>query len=367
MKKVIIAPDSFKGTLSSIDVCSIVSDELKSRYNDIEVIEIPVADGGEGTVDAFLHSLGGEKVYCQVKSPLGNDINAYYGILSDGTAVIEMAQASGISIEKKNNALKASTYGTGQLVSHSLDRGCRKILIGIGGSATTDGGIGAVTALGGRFLNKAGESVPVGGEGLPEIQTVDLSELDERLKKCEITVLCDVKNPLYGKHGAAYVYSPQKGADEADTVFLDNGLKNLAKVTEKALNKDFSAVEGAGAAGGLGFGLVAFLGARLMRGIDCVLLTTGFKEKAKDADLIITGEGKMDFQSLMGKVPFGIAKDSGGNRVIALVGVSDIDKSEAEKHGISEIIETNPEHLSFEKIKNRAELMLRVACKKIVL
>ncbi|MBQ8503324.1 MAG: glycerate kinase [Clostridia bacterium] len=367
MKRVIIAPDSFKGTLSSVEVCSIVSQELKKRYADLEIIGIPVADGGEGTVDAFLYSLGGEKVYCKVKSPLGNNITAYYGILPDGTAVVEMAQASGIGIEKKNNALKSSTYGTGQLILNALDRGCRNILLGIGGSATTDGGTGAVTALGGRFLNEKGESVPSGGEGLSAIHTIDLSDLDERIKKCEITVLCDVKNPLYGKNGAAYVYAFQKGANEDDVKLLDYGLENLAKVAERALKNDFSAMCGSGAAGGLGFGLVAFLGARLMRGIDCVLQTTDFKEKCRNADLIITGEGKMDSQSLMGKVPFGVAEQSGKSRVIALVGVSEIDNTVAQTHGINEIIETNPEHFPFEKIKTVAEPMLKKACEKIIL
>lgn len=367
MKKVIIAPDSFKGTLSSVEVCKILSEELKKRYSDVEITEMPVADGGEGTVEAFLYSLGGEKVYCPVKSPLGSDKKAFYGILPDGRAVIEMAEASGISIEKENNALRASTFGTGQLILNALDRGCRKILLGIGGSATTDGGIGAVAALGGRFLNGEGESVPLCGEGLSDIRSIDLSGLDKRLSECEITVLCDVKNPLYGEKGAAYVFSSQKGANENDVAVLDKGLRNLAEVTKKTLGEDYSRFEGAGAAGGLGFGLVAFLSARLMSGIDCVLLVTDFKEKAKNADLIITGEGRMDLQSLMGKVPFGISKNSSKSRVIAVVGVSDIDISEAKKQGISEIIETNPFHLPFEKIKDNAELMLREAAEKILL
>lgn len=365
MKRVIIAPDSFKGTLSAVEVCSIVSAQLKERYTDIEITEIPVADGGEGTVDAFLYAARGEKVYCTVKSPLGRDIDAYYGILPDGTAVIEMAQASGITIEKENDALRASTYGTGQLISDALMRGCRKILLGIGGSATTDGGIGCVAALGGRFLDEKGKSVPFCGEGLTYIETIDLSALDERLKECEIKVLCDVKNPLYGKDGAAYVYSPQKGADKKAVELLDGGLKNLARVSLHTIAEDYSSLEGAGAAGGLGFGLVAFCGARLTRGTDCVLEAADFCEKVKNADLIITGEGKMDSQSLMGKVPFGIAEKSGGRRVIAIVGVCEVTKEAAAQHGIGEIIETNPEHLPFDEIKHSAKTMLIKACEKI--
>ncbi len=367
MKRVIIAPDSFKGTLSSVEVCRIVSDELQKKYSEIEITQIPVADGGEGTVEAFLYALGGEKLYCTVKSPLGREIDACYGILPDGTAVIEMAQASGISIEKHNNPLKASTFGTGQLISAALDKGAKKILIGIGGSATTDGGIGAVAALGGRFLNEKGESTALCGNGLSDIHKIDLSDLDKRLIGCEITVLCDVKNPLYGKNGAAFVYSPQKGAGEDEVILLDEGLKNLASVAEKTLGQDFSQIEGAGAAGGLGFGLVAFLKAKLLPGIECVLETAGFSEKAKKADLIITGEGRMDMQSLMGKVPFGVAKARGQSRVIAVVGVSDIDESEAREKGIDAIIETNPKHLPFDEIKDKAGEMLKSACEKILL
>lgn len=367
MKRVMIAPDSFKGTLSSVDVCRIVSEELRKRYAGTEITEIPVADGGEGTVEAFLYALGGEKIYCTVKSPLGSDIGAYYGVMPDGTAVIEMAQASGISIEKENNALLASTFGTGELICNAIDRGCRKIFIGIGGSATTDGGVGCISALGGKFLNREGESIALCGKGLSDLHKIDLTGLDKRINECEITVLCDVKNPLYGKKGAAYVYAPQKGARETDVGLLDKGLRNLAAVTEKALGRDYSSFEGAGAAGGLGFGLVAFCGARLMPGIECVLSAADFIKKSEKADLIITGEGKMDSQSLMGKVPFGVARKSVGKKVVAIVGVSDIDTEAARKNGIDSIIETNPLHLPFDEIKHNAEEMLRAATEKIKL
>lgn len=367
MKRVVIAPDSFKGTLSSVDVCRIVSEELRKKYAEIEITEIPVADGGEGTVEAFLYALGGEKIYCTVKSPLGNDITAYYGVLPNSTAVIEMAQASGISIEKENSALLASTFGTGQLILDALDRGCRKILIGIGGSATTDGGAGCVSALGGKFLNAEGESISLGGKALADLHKIDLTGLDKRIAECEITVLCDVKNPLYGKNGAAYIYAPQKGADENAVLLLDNGLCKLAAVTENTLGKDYAFSQGAGAAGGLGFGLVAFCGARLMPGIECVLWAADFTVKAEKADLIITGEGKMDSQSLMGKVPFGVAQKSGGKTVLAIVGVSEIDTESARENGIGSIIETNPLHLPFDEIKHNAEQMLRAAAEKIEL
>ena len=367
MKRVIIAPDSFKQTLSAVQVCEIVSEQLKQSYPDIHIDCVPVADGGEGTVDAFLFSVGGEKVYSKVKSPLGNDITAYYGILPDGSAIIEMAQASGIATEKANDPLKSSTYGTGQLILHAVKNGAEKIYIGIGGSATTDGGTGCLSALGVKFTKEKGEEIPLGGEGLPQIKNIDISGLDEDVRNCTITVLCDVKNPLYGKNGAAYIYAPQKGADEEQVKFLDKGLMNLAEKAEECLGCDYSSLEGAGAAGGLGFGLVAFLGAQLKRGVDTVLEATGFEAKAQKADLVITGEGKMDAQSLMGKVPFGVASKSIGTKVIAIVGVSEVDTRQSSKYGIEEIIETNPLHLPFEKIKHNARQMLTEACAKISL
>ena len=366
MKKVVIVPDSFKGTLSATEVCSIVKTELQKKYPHLEAIEIPVADGGEGTVEALLTAMGGERIYCTVKSPLGRDITAFYGILPDGTAVIEMAQASGITLEKEYNALKSSTYGTGQLILDAVSRGIKNILIGIGGSATTDGGIGVLGTLGIGFYDKNKKEVPLCGEGLKLIESIDISGLDKRLQECNITVLCDVANPLYGENGAAYVFSPQKGASEKDVRFLDEGLRNLARVSADTLGKDFSLREGAGAAGGLGFGLIAFLGARLTKGIEYVLEKTEFSEKIKGADLIITGEGKLDRQSLMGKVPFFVAEKREGKRVLALVGVSEVTPEEAAEKGISEIIETNPLHLPFEAIKAQAKEMLIDAIENII-
>ncbi len=367
MKKVVIAPDSFKGTLSATEVCLIVSNELKKRYPDLDFTQIPVADGGEGTVEALITAMGGQRIFCTVKSPLGRDIGAYYGILPDGTAVIEMAQASGITVEKENNPLKSSTYGTGQLILDALNRGINNILIGIGGSATTDGGIGALAALGGKFLDSCGREVPLCGEGLSLIESIDLSSLDKRLADCSITVLCDVVNPLYGEKGAAYVFSPQKGAGENDVLFLDEGLRNLARISEKTLGRDFSLCEGAGAAGGLGFGLIAFLGAKFVKGIEYVLEKADFSNKVTEATLVITGEGKLDRQSLMGKVPFFVAEKSKGKKVLAIVGISEISFSDADEAGFSQIIETNPLHLPFEEIRLCAKQMLIEACKDIII
>ncbi len=366
MKKVLIAPDSFKGTLSSSEVCDITASAIRKNYPDAEIISLPVADGGEGTAEALHGCLGGERVYCKVKSPLGREIEAYYVMLPDKRAVIETALASGLIVEEKNDALLASSYGTGQLVKAALDAGARELIVGIGGSAMTDGGTGCLCALGARFFDSEGKELSPCGESLEEINKIDLSAFDKRANGI-ITLLCDVKNPLYGKNGAAYIFAPQKGADERDVALLDRGLENLARISAELLGDDFSSYEGAGAAGGLGFALIAFLGAGAKRGIDTVLDLCGFDEKARDADLVITGEGRMDSQSLMGKVPFGVASRCRGKRVIALVGVNGALEAECRAMGIGEIIETNPLHLPFEEIKHCAKEMLYTAAEKIKL
>ena len=365
--KVIIAPDSFKGTLSAFEVCSIISETLKEKYPDCETVCIPIADGGEGTVEAYQSIFGGKRIKETVKSPLLKDVEAYYVMLPDNTAVIEMAAASGITIEKENNALLASTYGTGQLILSALENGAKKIILGLGGSATTDGGAGLVTALGGRFFDRNGDEIPLGGVGLEKLEKIDLSGLDKRLFETDLTILCVVTNPLYGENGAAFVYSRQKGASDEEIVRLDNALRNLAKISEATLGKDYSFLSGAGAAGGMGFAVSAFLGGKLQSGIDCILEAANFEEKAKTADLVITGEGKMDIQSLMGKAPFGVSKRSGKTKVIAVVGLLEADEEKVMELGISEVIETNVLHLPFEEIKNRAKEDLKKAARKIVL
>ncbi len=366
MKKVIVACDSFKGTMSSVRVFEIIGDVLTKKYRDIEVLGIPMADGGEGTVEAFLCALGGKLKYTAVKSPLMRDIESFYGVLPDGTAVIELAAASGITIEKEPDTLNSSTYGTGQLILAAIESGAKKVILGIGGSATTDGGMGCAAALGVKFLDRNGKEVPLSGKGLSMVEEIDLSGIPQKVKDAEITVLCDVENPLYGKNGAAYVYSPQKGADEETVKFLDKGLRNLAEKTAKSIGKNYSAEKGAGAAGGMGFGMMSFLNAKLIPGSECILSMTDFERKAKEADLVITGEGKMDLQSIMGKVPFAVAGKSGGTKVIALVGVNEADMVDVRKNGISEVYETNSLHLPFAEIKDKAEEMLRETAEKIL-
>lgn len=368
MKKIVVAPDSFKGTLSSLEVCNLVRESLLEERKDLDIITLPIADGGEGMTESFMSAFAdSEEIELKAKSPLGRDIDVYYAIVSGDTAVIEMAMASGITIEKENNAMRASTYGTGQIIKDALDRGVRKFVLGIGGSATTDGGIGCTAALGGKFLGKDSESVELCGEGLNDIVSIDLSQLDDRLKECDITVLCDVKNPLYGKNGAAYIFGPQKGADEKQVEILDQGLRNLADISAEYMKKDYSQYEGAGAAGGLGFALVAFLGGKLKGGIDHILDMLSFDEKVKDADLVITGEGKMDSQSLMGKLPFGVAKRCRHTRVAAIVGLNTADEKLIAELGIAQVVETNPEHKPFDEVKVTAKADLVKAAKKIII
>lgn len=312
MMNVLIAPDSFKGSLSSKQVCEAIEKGFhmagKEQFN---IMKIPIADGGEGTVEAFLAALGGELVHVTVMGPLGAPVSSFYGILPDGTAVIEMAAASGLNLvpPSKRNPLLTTTYGVGQLIENALDRGLRKFIIGIGGSATNDAGAGMLEALGIRFLDKEGKDVPSCGGELHRVESIDMSNMDHRLNIAMFTVACDVDNPLCGENGASHIYGPQKGADKDMVTLLDQNLSHFADVVAKVLGKDYRDEPGSGAAGGLGFALKAFLHAQMRRGIDIVVEATHMEEKIAWADLVITGEGKTDYQtSLYGKAPAGIAK-----------------------------------------------------------
>lgn len=325
---IIIAPDSFKGTMTATEVCKIIKTEFLRVDPELDIRCMPIADGGEGTVDALL-TVGGERVSTTVSDPYFNRIDSFYGILPDGTAVIEMAAASGLPLVGENkNPLLTTTYGTGELIKAALDRGCRRILLGIGGSATNDGGMGCAAALGVRFLDSADNAVSLNGAGLSDVYSIDFSDIDSRLKDAEIKVLCDVTSPLYGENGAAHIFAPQKGADERAVKILDDGLRNLAEVTQNTIGKDNAFLEGAGAAGGLGFCLVSFLGAKLVKGAPTVLRSMGLDVLAESAELIITGEGCFDEQSLLGKAPSSVAELSGDTPVIAVAGRCKIDLPE---------------------------------------
>lgn len=308
--KIVIASDKYKGSLSALEVCQIIGKIIKKIGPRVEVVMSPMADGGEGTVDTLVESLGGKFVELVVKGPLGEPVRARFGMLGSGTAVIEMASASGLVLVSpgKRNPMETTTYGTGELIAKALDMGSKKVIIGIGGSATNDGGMGMAQALGYRLLDGKGEPVGFGGKELLRLVRIDSSDIGGKLLSADIEIASDVDNPLYGKSGAAYVYAPQKGADPEMVEILDEGLKNYAEVVARDLGKDITDLPGAGAAGGLGAGLVAFAGGRLRPGTEIVIETTGLEDKIKGADLIITGEGAMDVQTFYGKSAYGVAK-----------------------------------------------------------
>jgi len=309
MKKIIIASDSFKGCLSSLDVARAAEKGIRKVLPDCEVVGIPVADGGEGTTEALVDAMNGRFVSCNVHDPLMNRIQVEYGILGDDlTAVIEMASASGLTLVPPalRNPMLTTTYGTGELIKDALQRGCRRFLIGIGGSATNDAGTGMLQALGFRFYDTNGNELGKGGQILDQITYIDSANAIPALQEAVFTIACDVNNPFSGENGAAYIYGPQKGADAAMVRQLDNGLKHFATVIHDSLGKDIDSIPGAGAAGGLGGGFLAFLPATLKRGIQMVLEAVDFESRIQHADLIITGEGKLDRQTGMGKTPAGI-------------------------------------------------------------
>jgi len=358
MKKVLLIPDSFKGTMSSSDICGIMEKVILTYYPNSEVISIPVADGGEGSVDSFLAAVGGKKVQLTVKGPYFEDIQSFYGILPDNTAVLEMAAAAGLPLVGENkHAEKTTTYGVGQLIEHAAKAGCKKIIVGLGGSSTNDGGAGAAAALGVSFKDSKGKAfVPV-GENLCDISAIDVSGLSPALAGVELITMCDIDNPLCGPQGAAAVFGPQKGADEAMVQILDANLAHMAAVVKKDLNKDILNIAGAGAAGGMGGGMVAFFGSRLQMGIETVLDTVQFDSLLKGADLVISGEGKIDFQSLRGKVVIGVARRTKktGVPLIAIVGDIGDDIEGAYDEGVNAIFSINRVAVPFNEAKLRCK------------
>jgi glycerate kinase len=367
MKKFILIPDSFKGTMSSAEICAIMEERIRAHHPRAEVISIPVADGGEGSVEAFLTAVGGEKVNVPVKGPYMEDIRGGYGIIDGGaTAVIEMAACAGLPLVGGNlHPERTTTYGVGQLMVDAAKRGCKKLIIGLGGSATNDFGAGAAAAAGVRFLNSTGkEFIPTGG-CLSSIVHIDTSGLLPELKAAEIITMCDIDNPLYGPQGAAYVFSPQKGADSTMVEFLDRQLRAVSDTVIREMGIDVSLISGSGAAGGMGGGMIAFFGSRLQMGIETVLDTVHFDQLLEGTDVVFTGEGKIDTQSLRGKVVIGVArrakKVSGGTGVPVIAVVGDIgDNVEgAYDEGVSAIFSINRIAVPFEKAKLRAPSDLR--------
>lgn len=309
--KVVIAIDSFKGSLSSIEAGIAAKEGILKARPDAEVIVKPLADGGEGTVDALTEGLNGERIHITAAGPMGTPVSCYYGYLKEsGTAIIEMASAAGITLvpDVEKNPLLATTYGVGEMIKDAMERGCRNFIIGIGGSATNDGGIGMLKALGYEFTDKTGADVGEGGQALAKVASINMQNRHPLISECKFRIACDVNNPLCGENGATYIYGPQKGVTDNLKNQLDAGMANFAKVTAEKLGQDNSKVSGAGAAGGLGFAFLSYIGAELTPGIELILNAIDLENELKNADIAVTGEGRLDHQTAMGKAPVGVAR-----------------------------------------------------------
>lgn len=364
MQNFILVPDSFKGTLSAIEVCNIMKSSIKNLYKDANIISVPVADGGEGTVDAFLYALGGEKKSIWVSDAFNEQkILAHYAMLKDDIAVIEMAACAGLPLVKNRlEPDKTTTFGVGELIIDAINSGAKKIILGLGGSATNDGGCGMASALGVKFKDEQDqEFIPTGGT-LSQIYKIDMNNIYSKIKDIEFISMCDVDNPLCGKLGASAVFAPQKGADEDMVRLLDEGLAHLAKIIKRDLHIEVKDIKGAGAAGGLGAGSIAFLQSKLTKGIDAILDTIKFDELVSKADIVFTGEGKFDSQSLHGKVVMGVANRSQKYKtpVIVVTGAIGENIQEAYNKGITAIFSINKEPMEFSKsaLKSKENMIL---------
>lgn len=369
--KIIISPDSFKGSLSARQVSEAIRDGVLRALPDAEAVLIPLADGGEGTVEALVTATGGRMVHTPATDPLGRPIESFFGILGDGeTAVIEMAAASGLPLVLPDlrNPMLTTSYGTGELIRAALDAGCRRIILGLGGSATNDGGIGMIQALGGRFLDADGREAGFGGGELIRIRSTDVSGLDPRIAAVEFVVASDVDNPLTGPQGASAVFGPQKGATPEMVEALDAGLHNLAEVVRRDLGIDIESVPGAGAAGGLGAAATAFLGAKPRSGIEIVLEATHFAERIRGASLTITGEGRIDAQTLRGKTINGVLRvaRAEGVPVVALGGGIEPEGYRLIDRGAAAVFSIIDRPMPLEEALSRARELLAESAEQVV-
>ena len=368
--KILIAPDSFRGSLSSSEAAIYLEKGIRKIFPDSEIICVPLADGGEGTVEAIVTGTSGRIIETSVHDPLMRIITSRFGITGDGkTAVIEMANASGVEILTKDerNPWITTTYGTGELIKAALDKGCERILIGIGGSATNDGGSGMACSLGVKFLDEKGNPVPGEGGRLKDMVKIDMNGLDPRISSTEIISACDVNNPLTGGEGAAHVFGPQKGADKLMVKKLDENLHHFAIMIKNVLSKDVENIPGAGAAGGLGAGLMAFLNARLVNGFEIISEIVQLEKKIQQADLVITGEGKIDFQTQFGKTVFGTAKlaQKYNRPVIAVAGSVEQGSEILYEKGIDAMVSIMDKPMSLEEAVENAPLLLEKTGERI--
>ncbi|WP_195782925.1 glycerate kinase [Priestia megaterium] len=368
--KIVIAPDSFKESLTALNVCEAVEKGIKTHFPNAEISKVPMADGGEGTVQSLVDATGGEIIQTRVTGPLGKTVEAFYGILGEGkTAVIEMAAASGLHHVPmdKRNPLITTTRGTGELILKALDHKVKHIIIGIGGSATNDGGAGMAKALGAKLLDANGAEIKEGGGNLDQLASIDLANLDSRLAEVKVEVACDVDNPLTGETGASAVFGPQKGATPDMVKRLDRNLAHYAAVIEKEMDTHIQSVPGAGAAGGLGGGLLAFLSAELKPGVDIVIEATQLESYVKNADLVITGEGRIDGQTIYGKTPIGVAKTAKKHSVpvIAIAGSIGAGSEAVYEHGIHALFSVVPGAVALSEALEKADENIERTAKNV--
>jgi glycerate kinase len=360
---ILIATDSFKDALPALEVCRAIERGLRQAGRDVRTVVFPLADGGEGTAGILTFHNNGQTVEREVNDPLFRPVKASYGLSADGaTAYIDMAEASGLQLLKSDgrNPLLTSTYGTGELILDAVQRGARRLLLGIGGSATNDAGMGMAAALGYRFLDEAGRELSPTGQSLERVRRIDDGQLKIDSSRLEVTVLCDVDNPLFGPRGAAHVYAPQKGADAETVERLDEGLRSFAQVLQEHFQRAVAAEPGAGAAGGMGAGALAFLGAELRPGIETVIEHTGFEKALEGADLLLTGEGRLDGQTLHGKLIHGLCRRAARHRipVIALCGALEATPGDLEEIGLIAAFSILPRPMSLEEALRETETLL---------
>ena len=369
--KIVVAPDSFKGSLTAIEVSDAIEKGIREVFPEAEIIKIPMADGGDGTVQCLVNATGGKILEEKVIGPLGNEVWAFYGILGDRkTAIVEMAAASGLTLvpENKRDPLITTTYGTGQLIKAALNQGCRKMIIGIGGSATNDGGAGMVQALGVKLLDQEGKEVGFGGGELKKIVKIDISCMDKRLSDIKVLAASDVNNPLCGPQGASRIYGPQKGATPEIIEELDESLAYFAELIKRDLHKDIKDIPGAGAAGGLGASLIAFLNAELRPGIEIMIEAVKLEQAIKDADLVITGEGKIDSQTIYGKAPIGVAKIAKKYNVpvVAVAAIIEEDSRIFQSYGIDTLIKVSEPPMRLSEIKTKKIWLIKKSIKQFL-
>lgn len=364
MTKVLIASDSFKGSSSSSQVAEYIAKGIKKVDATIDIKKIPIADGGEGTIESLLSACHGKSYTKKVVGALGSEINATWGMMNNDEAVIEVAEAAGFIVDKsKVSPMKTTTYGVGQLIEEALNHDVKTIYIGLGGSSTTDGGVGLAQALGVHFYDDNGQEVGLGGQELIKIKDIDISNIDGRLSKCQIIGLSDVTNPLTGEEGSAYVFSPQKGATSDEVEQLELGLQNLRRVSKEVLGKEYGNTPGAGAAGGIGFALLTLLGGQLESGIQKIMKLINLEEEMKRADLVITGEGQMDGQSIKGKAPIGIAKLAKKYKlpVIAITGSIGNSIEKVYENGVDLVISSTSSPMTLEEAVKNSDKLLGLA------